>query len=141
MKKNYLWSLMTMLLVIMVSVVLTSCGGDDDGGSSSMGNKDLVGTWTQPYGTLGVIGIKLTADGRAYYNEWSKGNNPNFDNVKSPAYAKVTATTLRITHPNVPDYYEEYSYVLSSDKKSVTFTLISWNEDRHSLNGTFTKVE
>lgn len=113
-------------------------GGDDNQGD----NIDaLVGIWIQPFGTTGVIGIKLTKDGKAYYNEWAAGKQPNFDNVVSPANATITATTLRITHPQVPEYFEEYSYVLSDDKKSVTFTLVDWNKDKHNLSGTFTKVE
>jgi hypothetical protein len=137
--KKLQFSVFAMMIMALVCVGFASCGGDDD--SSNVGNNALVGTWTQPYGSIGVIGIKLTADGKAYYNEWSKGKEPNFDNVKSPANATVTATTLRLTHPQVPDYYEEYSYVLSKDGKSVTFTLVSWNEDNHGLSGTFTKYE
>jgi len=101
----------------------------------------LVGIWTRQSDNSGVIGIKLTADGKAYYNEWNKGKGPNFDNVKSPANATITATTLRLTHPQVPDYYEEYSYVLSNDGKSVTFTMVGWNKDNHGLSGTFTMYE
>jgi hypothetical protein len=101
----------------------------------------LVGIWTKQSDNSGVIGIKLTADGKAYYNEWSQGKKPNFDNVKSPANATVTATTLRLTHSQVPDYYEEYSYVLSHDGKSVTFTMVGWNKDNHGLSGTFTMYE
>lgn len=128
-----------MMIMALVCVGFASCGSDDD--ESNIGNTALVGTWTQQYNKIGVIGIKLTADGKAYYNEWNKGKKPNFDNVKSPANATVTATTLRITHPQAPNYYEEYSYVLSNDGKSVTFTMVGWNEDNHGLSGTFTKYE
>jgi hypothetical protein len=137
MKKLKFWS-MTMLMA-MVLPLMVACGSDDNG--SSMSNKDLVGTWTKAIYSTGVIGLKLTADGKAYYNEWSKGKEPNFDNVKIPANATVTATTIRITHPSMPEYYEEYTYKLSQDKKSVTFTLVDYNEDSHNLSGTFTKVE
>ena len=101
----------------------------------------LAGTWVQNYNDRGYIGIKFTADGKAYYNEWDKSEQPNFDNVKSPASVTVTATTLRITHPMVSGYYEEYSYQLSSDGNSVTFSLIDYAKDKHSLNGTFTKLK
>lgn len=109
------------------------------GGGSSVNSNALVGTWTKT-SNGGVKGIKFTEDGKAYYNEWSVGNQPNFDNVKSPAQVTITATTIRITHPQVSGYYEEYSYQLSADGKSVTFTLVDWQKDNHGLSGTFTKV-
>ena len=101
----------------------------------------LVGVWQNPYDNLGVIGIKFTADGKAYYNEWSNGQQPNFDNVVSPASVAVTANTLRITHPMVSGYFEEYHYTLSNDGNAITFTLVDWAKDKHNLNGTFTKIQ
>lgn len=138
-KKNFLLSMLTMIMVAVQSVCCVSCGSDDDNGS--LGNSALVGIWTKDYYHVGVIGIKLTSDGKAYYNEWDAREQPDFSNVVIPYDAKVTSNTLRISHSHLPGYYEEYSYVLSEDGKSVTFTLIDWKEDNHGLNGTFIKVQ
>lgn len=124
-------------VVFLVNYILS--GGTIGGGGSSVNSNALVGTWTKT-SNGGVKGIKFTEDGKAYYNEWSVGNQPNFDNVKSPAQVTITATTIRITHPQASGYYEEYSYQLSADGKSVTFTLVDWQKDNHGLSGTFTKV-
>ena len=129
-------------VTVLVDYILTlqnpeGTPGDDDSNASS---DALVGTWTK-ITNGGVIGIKFTADGKAYYNEWNVGDQPNFDNVKSPAQVTITATSIKITHTQIPDYFEEYSYILSDDGNSVTFTLVSWNKDNHGLNGTFTKAD
>ena len=129
-------------ITVLVDYILTlqnpgGAPGDDD---SNVSSDALVGTWIKTTNG-GVIGIKFTADGKAYYNEWNVGDQHNFDNVKSPAQVTVTATTIKITHPQVSDYYEEYTYILSDDGKSVTFTLVSWNKDNHSLDGTFIKED
>ena len=47
-KKNYLWSVLAILMVALMSVGLSSCG-DDDGGDSVPTN--LVGTWRGTNGT------------------------------------------------------------------------------------------
>ena len=114
--------------------------GNNPGDNTPVTNDALVGTWIKTTNG-GVIGIKFTADGKAYYNEWNMDDQPNFDNVKSPAQVTITATTIKITHPQVSDYFEEYSYILSDDGKSVTLTLVSWNKDNHGLNGTFIKED
>lgn len=129
-------------VTVLVDYILTlqnpeGTPGDDDSNASS---DALVGTWTK-ITNGGVIGIKFTADGKAYYNEWNVGDQPNFDNVKSPAQVSITTTLIRITHPQVSGYYEEYSYVLSADGNSVTFTLVGWEKDNHGLSGTFIKAD
>ena len=143
MNKKHLWNLLAIMMVAMLSVGFTSCGDDDDEGGSV--NSDLVGTWTKQYDRLGVIGLKLTSNGEAYYNEWSTGETPNFDNVKSPARFTVSGSIIRFTHPQEKGYYEEYTYTLSEDKKQVTFSLVDRDEDSHGLSaisgGTFTKYE
>lgn len=53
--KNYLWSLLTMIMVGMLSVNLMSCGGDDDGGSSGGGGTINPGvTVEDPAGTISL---------------------------------------------------------------------------------------
>ena len=128
-----------LMMLMFASTTFVACSSDDDDDAIPA---ELVGTWTQPYyyGN-GVVGIKFTSDGKAYYNEWNAGEKPNFSNVKSPANVRATKTTIRMTHSQVPGYYEEYSYVVSEDGKSVTFTLIDWEEDCHDIEGTFTKYE
>lgn len=129
-------------MLVLASTAFVACSDDDD--NKNEGGKipsALVGTWTQQYDRWGVKGIKFTSDGKAYYNEWDTGEKPDFSNVIAPANAKATGNTLRITHPQVPGYYEEYHYELSEDGKSVTFTLIDWEEEEHGLDGTFTKYE
>lgn len=136
-KKNLYWCMMVVIAMAVMSVGFASCGDDDD---DAVSNKALVGTWARSvYGY--VIGFKLTGDGKCYYNEWNKGAQPDFSNVSKPATAKVTDTTLRITHSQVPDYYEEYNYVVSNDGKSVSLMLIGYEKDCHHLEGTFTKYE
>lgn len=137
-KKNYYWSMMIAIIMAVMSVGFASCGDDDD---DAVSNSALVGTWTKStYG--GVIGIKITADGKCFYNEWNRGEEPDFSNVRTPATVKVTETTIRITHSQVQNYFEEYSYMMSEDKKNVSFMLVDYEEDCHHLEGgTFTKYE
>ena len=52
MKKNYLWSLLTFIMVAMMSCGFAACGGDDDGGGGNSYNltddqavSTLQGTW------------------------------------------------------------------------------------------------
>ena len=127
-----------LMMLMFVSTAFVACGDDDDEVSGNV--TALVGTWTQQHNNY-VIGIKLTANGKAYYNEWGTGEELNFNNVSTPANVKFTETTIRITHSQVPGYYEEYSYILSEDGKSITFTLLDWEKDNHGLSGTFTKYE
>lgn len=126
-------------VTVLVNYILSlQNSGGTTGDDSNVNSNALVGTWTKT-SNGGVIGIKFTADGKAFYNEWSVGKQPNFDNVKSPAQVAITAASIRITHPQVSGYYEEYSFLLSADGKSVTFTLVDWKKDNHGLSGTFTK--
>lgn len=100
----------------------------------------LVGTWVKDYDEIGVIGIKFTIDGKAYYNEWSKWEQPNFDNVKSPANYVITGSTIRITHSSIPSYYEEYTFTLS-DNNTISFNLVSYAETNHGLSGVFHRLQ
>ena len=100
----------------------------------------LIGTWAMQWDELGVIGIKITSDGKAYYNEWSTDEQPNFDNVKSPADVEITDSTIKLTHSMMPGYYEEYAYVLSNNGTTVMFTLISYALQNHGLTGPFIKI-
>ena len=129
------------IMMALVCVGFASCGSDDDDGGGHP-NK-LVGTWTREVSSRVVQAIKFTADGKAYFNEYDKYNEQlNFDNVISPATPKVTETTIKISHPSEPGYYEEYSYVLSSDANSLTFTLIGYSKTNHGLDGiVWTRLE
>ena len=65
-KKDYLWSLLTFVMLVMLSVGFTSCGGDDDdeiGGASGNELVDkLQGTWQFQKGTETVMGMTITMD-------------------------------------------------------------------------------
>ena len=64
-KKNYLLSLMAMIMVAMLSVGFASCGSDDDDdeitGGSELVDK-LQGTWQFQKGTETVMGMTITMD-------------------------------------------------------------------------------
>ena len=53
-KKNYLWSLLTTIMVCMLSVSLISCGGDDDDSPSGGGGTVNPGGTTDPAGTISL---------------------------------------------------------------------------------------
>lgn len=73
--KNYLWSLLTIMMVVMLSVSMISCGGDDDddftpnsGGGSSTNTGDYIAT-TQ------VKTVKIKNDyyqGRLIYEDYNR---------------------------------------------------------------------
>lgn len=137
MKQTKFWGILMML--VFASTAFVACSDDDDEGSGIP--SALVGTWFQQSDTWGWgKGIKLTSSGKAYYDEWNVGDEPDFSD-QIPAKAKATKNTLRITHSKIPGYYEEYHYELSEDGKSVTFTLLDWEEEEHGLSGTFTKYK
>lgn len=52
-KKNWLWSMLAVMMVAMLSVGIVSCGKDDDdnGTGSSVSNSSVVGRWTGTNGT------------------------------------------------------------------------------------------
>lgn len=135
------------LTAVFVSVSVTSCTIEDNaiipsGEIEVVGNVSaLAGTWVLQFDAIGVSGVRITADGKAYYNEWSVGEAPDFSNVTVPATVTVTGSTIKITHSQMPGYFEEYSYVLSADGTQLTFTLLDWSEDTHNLNGTYTKLQ
>ena len=52
-KKNWLWSMLAVMMDAMLSVGIVSCGKDDDdnGTGSSVSNSSVVGRWTGTNGT------------------------------------------------------------------------------------------
>lgn len=72
-KKNYLWSLLTIMMLAVLSVGFVSCGDDDDDeitGGSELVDK-LQGTWQFQKGTETVMGMTITMD-RSSLNEMKK---------------------------------------------------------------------
>lgn len=130
------------MMFIFVSSTFVACSDDDDKISGKAAA--LVGVWGQKYDRWSIIGFKITADGKAYYNEWGEEEGPDFSRI-SPGNVNVTESTIRFSHPKVPGYFEEYNYVLSEDGKTLTLTLTDWEDEDGAtfigLNGTFTKYE
>jgi hypothetical protein len=72
-KKNYLWSLLTIMMLAVLSVGFVSCGDDDDDeitGGSELVDK-LQGTWQFQKGTETVMGMTITMD-RSSLSEMKK---------------------------------------------------------------------
>ena len=72
-KKNYLLSLLTMIMVAMLSVGFASCSSDDDDeitGGSELVDK-LQGTWQFQKGTETVMGMTITMN-RSSLSEMKK---------------------------------------------------------------------
>ena len=72
-KKNYLLSLLTMIMVAMLSVGFASCSSDDDDeiiGGSELIDK-LQGTWQFQKGTETVMGMTITMN-RSSLSEMKK---------------------------------------------------------------------
>ena len=72
-KKNYLWSLLTIRMLAVLSVGFVSCGDDDDDeitGGSELVDK-LQGTWQFQKGTETVMGMTITMD-RSSLSEMKK---------------------------------------------------------------------
>lgn len=63
-KKDYLWSLLTLVMVAMLSLGLSSCGDDDDDDVASGSEliDKLQGTWQFQKGTETVMGMTITMD-------------------------------------------------------------------------------
>ena len=64
-KKDYLWSLLTLVMVAMLSLGLSSCGGDDEEDDVTSGSElvdKLQGTWDFRKGTETVMGMTITMD-------------------------------------------------------------------------------
>ena len=66
-KKNYLWSLLTMIIVGMLSVSIVSCGGDDSDGPSGGGGGSVNpgGSTADPAGTV-TLAMRNYDNGRTY---------------------------------------------------------------------------
>ena len=72
-KKNYLWSLLTIMMLAVLSVGFMSCGDDDDDeitGGSELVDK-IQGTWQFQKGTETVMGMTITMD-RSSLSEMKK---------------------------------------------------------------------
>lgn len=64
-KKDFLWSLLTLVMVAMLSLGLSSCGDDDDEDDIASGSElvdKLQGTWQFQKGTETVMGMTITMD-------------------------------------------------------------------------------
>lgn len=65
-KKDFLWSLLTFVMLAMLSVGVTSCGDDNDDDDEIMSGSELVdklqGTWQFQKGTETVMGMTITMD-------------------------------------------------------------------------------
>ena len=62
-KKDYLWSLLTLVMLAMLSLGLSSCGDDDDDDDVTSGSElvdKLQGTWQFQKGTETVMGMTIT---------------------------------------------------------------------------------
>jgi len=72
-KKNYLWSLLTLVTMAMLSLGLSSCSNndDDDVTSGSELIEKLQGTWQFQKGTETMMGMTITMD-RSSLNEIKK---------------------------------------------------------------------
>jgi len=64
-KKDFLWSLLTIIMVAMLSVGFASCSSDDNEDEITGGNElidKLQGTWQFQKGTETVMGMTITMD-------------------------------------------------------------------------------
>lgn len=63
-KKDYLWRLLSIVMVAMLSVSFVSCGDDDDDDVTSGSEliDKLQGTWQFQKGTETVMGMTITMD-------------------------------------------------------------------------------
>ena len=109
---------MTIMMVAISGIAFVSCGDNDDEPELSSVNrdKDLVGTWieTEKWDAVTLYyGFLFENDGKGYYNEW---NSYDKKSLKDGDIFNWTASdgTLKIGNK------EEYTYVLSPDKKTLT---------------------
>jgi len=72
-KKDYLWSLFTLVMLTMLSLGLSACGDDDDDDITSGSEliDKLQGTWQFQKGTETVMGMTITMD-RSSLSEMKK---------------------------------------------------------------------
>lgn len=140
------------------SIKIVEIDNNDNGGNGNDDNYDdngdgtipsaLVGLWAQRLDYAGnpdaYHGIYIKADGKACFNEWDVEEAPDFiDMVYGDV--KISGNTMRVTHPRCHGYFELYKYELSADGKSLTLTLLDYDEGEGGafigFNGTFTKYE
>ena len=71
MKKKYLWSLLTMIMVTMLTGGFMSCSSDNDDDDGSFKSSDLVGTWKRVgRGAFYTFYSDGTLEGSTTYSNW-----------------------------------------------------------------------
>lgn len=70
-KKNYLWNMLTMMMVAMLSVAFVSCSSDDDDKENGNNGGDTT-TWT-------IVGTWEMTQIQGYYEDKETGNKLTFD--------------------------------------------------------------
>ncbi|MBR1668249.1 MAG: hypothetical protein IJ693_08220 [Bacteroidaceae bacterium] len=125
MKKNYLWSMLTTVMVAMLSIGFVSCGDDDDdnGGGTSGGSSALVGTW-----------YSIISEGWEYEDGELTGH-----------WKDLSATSTRVyevQNGRETGQYHDYSSGDEAEWEETTFTQdgkwTSTNEDGETTTGTYT---
>lgn len=129
-----------LMTLVFACTGFTACSSNDDDNDNEVAKSDLVGTWTRKFNDVGIIGFKITSNGKAYYNEWDKDEKwPNFDGI-TPGKAEFSENTVTFTHPNRPNYYEVYNYVMSENGRSVTLTRLDSKGGYNGFGGHVHKI-
>lgn len=106
MKKKFIWSLLTFMMIAMMSVAFASCSKDSEdesGGGNGSASSALVGTWSRNY---------QTGDGKKAKETWSfKGSSGSYSNAYQTAtftyYDAQGFLYLKIKYSDMSSYVEE----------------------------------
>ena len=126
--KKYLFSVMAIAMVAIMSFGLTACGSDDDGGGSS-NDVALIGKWFEKSNGH-VRGVKFTAT-LCSYGEWNEGSTEKYQN----ADATYTANNGKLSIKTPGGRPFEMSYTINGK----TLTLVALDDYSRQFVGVYEK--
>ena len=129
MKKNFIWSLLAIMLAAVMSVGFIACDDDDDNSASV--DSAIVGKWYS-IRSWGFVGRDLRADGSYYGTECESGKTPEWYRWGSWSASNGTLTIVDEIdkEEGKEDYIDVYTYTISSDGK--TLYLVDEDGDKNT---------
>ena len=125
--KKYLFSMMVVTMVAIMSFGLTACSSDDDNGSSN--DVALIGKWFEKSNNY-VRGVKFTST-LCSYGEWSEGSAEKYQNSD----ATYTANNGKLSIKTPAGKPFEMSYTITGS----TLTLVPLDDYSRQFAGVYVK--
>lgn len=117
--RKYLWNLLTLLMVAMLSVNLTACGDDDDDDTPTIVSP-VVGSWKTSYYTSSFgADLYLGSDGTVRLSITNNGKTSASKGTYETTTTNDGILKLYFDDEETPEFWE---YLVSDDGKTMTTT-------------------